>query len=252
MTPQFLEREPGIRLAYNRLPGRGPGIVFIHGFMSDMSGEKALAVEAMCALQERAFVRFDCRGHGHSSARFDEGSIGDWAEDTVAVIDALTQGPQVLVGSSMGGWLMLLATLARPERIAGLVGIAAAPDFTGKVWERLPPDARAAVERDGVWRTASAYGPDPYTITRRLIEDGRTRNVLTRRIAFDGPVRLLHGMRDPDVEWQTALRIAQALTSEDVEIQLVKDGEHRLSRPQDLERLGRVIAEVCERVAVSG
>lgn len=249
---RFLERSPDIRLAYHRTPGRSPGVVFIHGFMSDMTGTKATAVEALCRERGQAFLRFDCRGHGRSSEAFEAGTIGKWAEDAIAVLDALTAGPQVLVGSSMGGWLMVLTALARPERIAGMVGIAAAPDFVQDLWAALPAEARREIEAGRPFRTPSAYRPEPYCITPALIADGFERLVLERPIPFAGPVRLLHGMRDADVPWRKSLALAEALTTPDVELHLIKDGEHRLSREQDLERLCQVVAGVCDRLERSG
>jgi pimeloyl-ACP methyl ester carboxylesterase len=221
-----------------------PGVVFLGGFASDMTGTKATFLESHCRKRGQAFVRFDYFGHGRSSGRFADGTIGRWRDDALAVIDRLTQGPQILVGSSMGGWLMLLAALARPRRIAGLVGIAAAPDFTeALMWAELSPAAREQLLRTGQWLEPSRYGPD-LPITRRLIEEGRRHLLLDAPVAIAAPVRLLHGMADPDVPWRWALRIAERLTGADVVVTLIKDGDHRLSRPEDLARLAATVDEL--------
>ena len=190
-------------------------------------------------------LRFDYSGHGASEGRFEDGDIGRWTADALALMDALTQGPLVLVGSSMGGWIALLVALARPGRVAGLVGIAAAPDFTERLmWQAMSPRERERLMGEGVLHVPSQYG-EPYPITRRLIEDGRRRLLLDAPIPLDCPVRLLHGQRDPDVPWETALRVAERLSGTDVQVTLVKDGDHRLSRPQDLALLERVLLPLC-------
>ncbi|MGC2856081.1 alpha/beta fold hydrolase [Novispirillum sp. DQ9] len=227
---------------------RAPGVVFLHGFMSDMDGGKALFLERHCRERGLAFVRFDQFGHGKSSGAFEDGSIGRWAEDAVAVLDALTEGPQVLVGSSCGGWLMLLAAMARPKRVAGLVGIAAAPDFTEDlVWPEMSDDQRAAVLRDGLVRIPSEYSDQPYTFTKRLFDDGRRNMVLRDTIPFDGPVRLLHGQKDDAVPWQRSLTLMDRLRSTDVECTFIKAGDHRLSEPHDLARMAHALDEVVAR-----
>jgi pimeloyl-ACP methyl ester carboxylesterase len=217
--------------------------------MSDMTGSKALSLEDFAARRGQAFLRFDYLGHGASSGRFEEGTIGRWAEDAVAALDELTEGPQVLVGSSMGGWIMLLAALARPQRVAGLLGIAAAPDFTEDLmWDAYPPEVRETLEREGVYHEPSDYGEDPYPITKALIDDGRKHLLLRAPLPITCPVRLIHGMADPDVPWELAIRLADRLESDDVEVTLVKGAGHRLSEPEDLERLGRTLARLLERV----
>lgn len=249
--PRTLTRQSdGAAIACRALAGKSPGVVFLPGFRSDMAGTKALALESFCRARGQAYLRFDYTGHGASSGAFVDGTIGQWAEDAIFAIDGMTAGPQVLVGSSMGGWIMLLVALARPERVAGLVGVAAAPDFTEDLcWDRLDEAARAALVRDGVMYEPSDYDDEPSPITLALIEDGRERLVLRAPIAFDGPVRLIHGLRDPDVPWRTSMRIVERIASKDVELTLVKDGEHRLSEPPDLDRLCRLVGEVCDRVA---
>ncbi len=253
--PAFLTRAAdGATIAYCRTEGRGaaaaPAVVFLPGFRSDMTGDKALALEAWCRAEGRAFLRFDYTGHGRSSGAFEDGTIGAWAADALFAIDALTAGPLVLVGSSMGGWIMMLVARARPDRVAGMVGIAPAPDFTEDLTMANASAAmRTALERDGVWYEPSAYSDEPTPITRRLIEDGRQQLVLRTPLPFAGPVRIVHGMADPDVPWRHALKVADALAGADVEIALVKDGDHRLSTRRDLDRLVRMTADVCERAA---
>nr|WP_255466886.1 alpha/beta hydrolase [Roseicella aquatilis] len=240
-----MDRGDGVELAWRRRAGRGPGVVFLGGFNSDMTGTKAEDLSAFCAERGQAFLRFDYSGHGASGGRFEEGTIGRWAADAEAVLETLTEGPQVLVGSSMGGWIALLLALRRPERLAGLIGIAAAPDFTARIEEALPPEVRAAIERDGVWHRPSQYG-DPYPITRALLEDGRAHLLLHGPVPIATPVRLLHGQGDPDVPWDLSLRIAERVTGPDVQVMLVKDGDHRLSRPQDLALLRRTVAALLD------
>lgn len=236
------DRGDGIELAWARQDGVVPTVVFLPGYRSDMTGEKATSLAALCAERGQAMLRFDYSGHGASGGRFEDGTIGAWAADALLLIDRLTDGPLVLVGSSMGGWLALLTALARRERIAGLVGIAAAPDFTERLmWDSMTFAERAALMRDGVLHIPSQYGA-PTPVTRALIEDGRNHLVLTGRIDITCPVRLLHGQADPDVPWELALRIAERVMSTDVEMTLVKDGDHRLSRPRDLALLRRTVA----------
>ncbi len=246
---QRLARPDGGTIAYHMTAGRSPAVVFLTGLRSDMTGGKALALEALCRARGQGYLRFDYRGHGQSSGAFEEGTIGAWREDALEAIDRLTQGPLVLVGSSLGGWLMLLAALARPARTAGLVGIALAADFTEELmWQRLSPEQRATLLRDGVLRLPSAYSPEPTPITRTLIEEGRRHLLLGGPIAFAGPVRLIHGLDDPDVPWPTSLRIAERLTSLDVEVTLVKSGGHRLSEPRDLERMCGIVGRLCDQL----
>lgn len=236
----YLSTPQGRHIAYHRTPGKEPGVVFLGGFRSDMTGSKALHLQAWAEATGRAFLRFDYSGHGASGGRFVDGTIGRWAEDAACVVDALAPGPQVLVGSSMGGWIALL--LARRRAPRALVGIAPAPDFTEDLmWAEFPPDVRAAIERDGIWHRPSDYGA-PYPITRALIEDGRRHLLLRGTLPVEVPLRILQGQRDPDVPWQHALRIAGAMAGNDVCIHLVKDGDHRLSRPQDLALLGETLA----------
>ena len=246
--PLFLTRDAGTRIACHSTPGKAPGVMFLGGFKSDMTGTKATALEAHCRAAGRAFVRFDYAGHGESSGRFEEGTIGRWAADAIAVLDGVAQGPQVLVGSSMGGWIMLLAALARPGRVAGLVGVAAAPDFTEDLmWARLSEEARGRLMAAGIYHNPSEHGEDPYPITRALIEEGREHLLLRGAIGIDCPVRLIHGMADGDVPWEVSLRLCEALRSGDVSLALVKGGDHRLSGPGDIERLTATIEALCRK-----
>ena len=241
-TTGRLDRGNGTELAWARLDGRGPTVVFLPGFRSDMTGDKATALAGFCAERGIGMLRFDYSGHGASSGDFLDGTIGAWTADALAAIDALTSGKLILVGSSMGGWIALLAALARPDRIAALVGIAAAPDFTQRLmWESMAPVERTALERDGVLYMPSQYG-DPTPITLKLIRDGANHLVLTGRMPIHCPVRLLHGQADPDVPWELALRIAEQAETPDVRVILVKDGDHRLSRPSDLALLRQTVA----------
>ncbi len=239
-----LTRADGVLLAYRRIAGHGPTVVFLGGFHSDMTGTKAEFLAGWCAARGQAFLRLDYSGHGASGGRFEDGCIGDWASDAEAVIRHATEGPLVLVGSSMGGWISLLLAPRLRDRVRALIGVAAAPDFTEDLmWAQFPPDVRSTIERDGAWSRPSEYG-GAYPITRRLIEDGWRNLVLRGPIALDIPVRLLHGQRDPDVPWALSLRLAEKITSDDVRVILVKDGDHRLSREQDLALLAQTIEEI--------
>ncbi len=238
----ILARPDGATIAYHRLVGASPGIIFLGGFRSDMTGTKALFLEDYCRRHGQAYVRFDYFGHGASTGEFALGTIGRWREDAIAIIDSLTAGPQILVGSSMGGWIMLLAALARPERVAGLVGIAGAPDFTEELlWPRLTPAQRAEIMEEGAIVLPSDFDPAGYLYTRALIEDGRRHLLLGAPIALDMPVRLLHGLADQSVPWHLSLNLAGRLASRDVAVTLVKDGDHRLSSDNDLARLAQTL-----------
>ncbi|MBV8459151.1 MAG: alpha/beta hydrolase [Acetobacteraceae bacterium] len=251
-TPGRLQRENRIELAWARVEGREPTLVFLPGFRSNMNGDKATFLARYCSEQGQAMLRFDYSGHGESGGRFEEGTIGSWTHDSLRLIDRLTRGPLVLVGSSMGGWIALLVALARPERVAGLIGVAAAPDFTERLmWGAMSLQDRERLLTHGTLEAPSAYG-GPYPITRALIEDGRRHLLLDHPIAVRCPVRLLHGQRDLDVPWETALTISRVVEADDVQVTLVKDGDHRLSRPRDLALLLRTVRTVWEKVATAG
>ena len=227
-------------LAHHFTPGRGPTLIFLPGYASDMAGTKALALEAWAREQGRAFLRFDYRGCGESPGVFEEFTLADWRDDVLAMIDR-AQGPAVLIGSSMGGWLMLLAAKARPDRIKALVGIAAAPDFTD--WG-FTTDEKLALLNEGRLERPSPYGPAPTVYTRAFWMAGEANRVMHGSVPIDVPVRLLHGMADADVPFIRSVYLAQQLRSADVQLRLVKDGDHRLSRAEDIARLIQLIEEV--------
>ena len=236
-TSGFLPRPDGERLAWRRVAGTGPTVVWLGGYRSDMAGTKAEALADWAKANRRGYLRFDYFGHGESSGAFVQGTITRWREDALAVIDEMTEGPLVLVGSSMGGWIACLAALARPERICGMVLVAPAPDFTTKLMPAsFPPEALIALREARVWMQPSEYG-DPNPITLALLEDGARWSILDASVPIAAPVRVLQGGEDPDVPWRHALQLAQAIKSQDVVFSLIKDGDHRLSRPQDLARL---------------
>lgn len=240
----YLDRPDGERIAWRRIDGRGPTIVWLGGYRSDMTGTKAQALADWAAQAGRSFLRFDYFGHGESSGAFEAGTVTRWREDALAVMDELTEGPLVLVGSSMGGWMAFLAAAAWPERIGAMVLIAPAPDFTERlIAPSLSEAAREDIARSGVWYRPSAYG-DPDPITRELLEDGARWSILPGPVNIDAPVRILQGGHDEVVPWTHALELAQAVKSDDVVFTLVKDGDHRLSRPQDIDRLIRTLEEV--------
>lgn len=244
-TTGYLAREGGERLAWRRLDGRGPTVVWLGGFRSDMSGTKAQALADWARARGQAFARFDYFAHGASSGDFSQGSITRWREDALAVIDQLTQGPLILVGSSMGGWLACLAAAARSERIAGLVLIAPAADFTETLMKpNLPPQAIEALDERGVWIAPGDFGEGGYPITQTLLEDGARWSILPGPVPIRCPVRILQGGRDAAVPWTHALALAQAMEGQDVVFSLIRDGDHRLSRPKDLDRLIATLEEL--------
>jgi len=247
-APAILTREDGSMIAYHHTAGKSPGVMFLTGFKSDMQGGKATTLEEYCMSTGRAYTRFDYFGHGESSGAFEDGTIGRWADDAVCVLDQVTEGPQVLVGSSMGGWIMLLTALQRSDRIAGLVGIAAAPDFTHDlIPAALTPEQHAALDDQGYCDIPNCYDDqEPYRIRKTLLDEGDKHLLLNGEIALDVPVRLIHGIEDRDVPWQTALRIMDCVRSDDVEVQFVKSGDHRLSEPHDLGRLTRTVDALLE------
>ena len=240
-----LQRPDGNTVAYAKTDGRAPTIVFLGGFRSDMTGTKAVGLHAWARETGRAFLRFDYLGHGQSSGRFEDGTIGRWLDDSLAAIDQLTAGQLVLVGSSMGGWLSLLVARARAERLAGLVLIAAAPDFTERMLLKgLTAEDRATLERDGRLERSSQYSPEPSVFTWKLIEEGRNHLLLDKRLALPCAVRLLHGQSDPDVPWEYSLQIAAHLEAPEVVTTLIKGGDHRLSTPADIARLIATVEEL--------
>lgn len=228
----------GLQLAYMRQPGAAPTFVWLGGLKSDMAGTKAEALADWAAERGQGFVRFDYAGHGRSEGRFEEQNMSRWLSDALAVIDELTAGPLVLVGSSMGGWAALLAARARPGRVKALLLIAPAADFTERLmWAGFDPEVRRQIEQTGHWERPSAYDPEPYIITRQLIEDGRRHLLMDAAIPFSGPVHILQGGRDPDVPEAHVRALAERIEAPELRFDLIADGDHRLSRPQDLERL---------------
>ncbi len=229
---------PNGRIAFRRIEGEGPAVVWLGGFKSDMTGTKAAAFAAWAGYSGRAYLRFDYSGHGASDGRFEDGTISAWLGDALAAIDSLTKGPLVLVGSSMGGWIAALAALRRKERLAGVVFIAPAPDFTeALLWDQMTGPERDEVMRKGKLVEHSPYSAEPTIITRALIEDGRKHLILGGAIEIDCPVRIIQGMADPDVPWRHAVQFAERLTSDDLELTLLKSGDHRLSKPHEIAKI---------------
>ncbi|RFB81335.1 alpha/beta hydrolase [Methylovirgula sp. 4M-Z18] len=233
------------RIAFRKRAGTSerPGLVWLGGFKSDMLATKASAIDAYAHDTKRAYLRFDYSGHGESGGKFEDGTIGGWAAEALAMIREETQGPQVLVGSSMGGWIALLVARAlaeanEAERLAGLVLIAPAVDFTeALMWAQFPQDVRDEITQTGQWLRPTEYAPDPYPITRALIEDGRKQQLLGSLIRSHCPVHILQGMQDPDVPWRHAMLLIEHMPSDPVTITMVKDGDHRLSRDEDIRAL---------------
>ncbi|PKP73345.1 MAG: alpha/beta hydrolase [Alphaproteobacteria bacterium HGW-Alphaproteobacteria-6] len=240
----FLVTPEGRRIAFDRSAGEGPGVVFLGGFRSDKEGTKALALEAWARRQGRAFLRFDYSGHGASGGDVRDGCIGDWFEDARAAILALSAGPQVLVGSSMGGWIALLLAREHPDRVAGLVTIAAAPDFTEAIWAGFSGDQRRALIEEGAVALPSEYSDAPYVITRRLIEEGRGRLVLRSPLALPMPVRMLQGTADRDVAVSVAVGLIDHAEGADIRLTLVKGADHRFSSPECLALIEAAVAGI--------
>jgi pimeloyl-ACP methyl ester carboxylesterase len=252
MTSKTIETQAGRRLAYAKTTGQagnGPGVVFLGGFKSDMAGTKAIFLEDWARKTGRYFLRFDYSGHGESSGTFEEGAIGDWADDAKAAITHLTDGPQILVGSSMGGWIALRVARGMADKVAGLVGIAAAPDFTeDSMWASFSEAQRKTLMDAGRLELPSDYSEEPYVITRRLIEDGRDQLVLRDPLPLPFPVRLLHGTADTDVAMSVPLRILEHAECPDLRLTFVKDADHRFSEPENLAHITAAIDEVTERL----
>ena len=235
---------PRPALAYHHSPGTGPTIVFLPGYASDMTGTKAVALEEWARARGRAYLRFDYGGCGQSEGSFDDQTLTGWRDDVLEMLDRLVEGPALLVGSSMGGWLMMLVARDRPDKVAALVGIAPAPDFTD--WG-FTQDEKMALLQHGRIEQPSAYSDNPTIYTRALWQSGEAQRLLQGEIAIDVPVRILHGMRDKDVPWHHSTRLAELLRSADVQTLLVKDGDHRLSRDEDIALLIRTVEEVLPR-----
>ncbi|MDX1514110.1 MAG: alpha/beta hydrolase [Gammaproteobacteria bacterium] len=246
---RYLHGPGGERLAYVVSAGRAPTVVFLCGYASHMGGTKARFLESRCRRRGQAYLRFDYQGHGESSGSFEQGTIGLWAEDARRVIESVTEGGLVLVGSSMGAWIMLLTGLALKHRLAGLVGVASAPDFSEDlIRPSLTPEQRARLERDGVLQVPSDYSEAPQLISRNFLDEARRHLLLRGRIPLDCPVRLIHGLDDPDVPWRTSLRLLDALASDDARLILVKGGGHRLSASGELDLIGDELDALIDRI----
>lgn len=237
----YLKLKNGGRIAYNKTEGSSPGVVFLGGFRSDMNGVKAMAIENFCRKEGRAFLRFDYEGHGESSGNFEDCTIGLWSDDAMLALTKLTEGRQILVGSSMGGWIALLLAIQKPRNIAGIIGIAAAPDFTeNMIFNKLKKNQLKELETKGSITVSSDEG-DSYIVTKNFIEEARKHLLLNDRIRVKCPVRLLHGTKDDDVPWEVALQINEKLESVDVKTILIENGGHTLSEPKDIKKILNVL-----------
>lgn len=250
-NPQKLTR-PGLPdLAYHYSPGAGdalPLVMFLGGFKSDMGGTKAVFLEAQCRARGQAYVRFDYSGHGESGGDFEDGTIGTWLRDALDILGHINPARAVLVGSSMGGWIALLMLRARAEIIAGVVGVAAAPDFTGQHYpDKLTPTQMETLMREGRLEVPTPYGPDPYVFTRKLYDDAPAHYVLDRITTIESPITLIQGMQDPDVPWEITAKIQACFKGGPVDVILIEDGDHRLSRPEDLTVIDREVQSLSSR-----
>jgi pimeloyl-ACP methyl ester carboxylesterase len=234
-------------IAYQKTVGTSktlPGVMFLGGFRSDMTGTKAAFLEEQCKARNQSYVRFDYTGHGASNGTFEQGNISTWLADATEVLDQLTEGPQILVGSSMGGWIALLLALQRKERLAGLIGLAPAPDFSEDIYNKeFREEERRHLAKTGLIYRDSQYG-EPYPLTLQLFQDAKRHLLLDKPIAINCPVRLIHGKKDPDVPWQKSLQIKDKLTSPDATVIFIDDGDHRLSKPEDLALIDKTVVEL--------
>lgn len=242
---ETLYRKGGNSLAYHAIPGKDPGIFFCSGYRSDMSGLKALALQDWCSRQGRAFTRFDYSGHGNSMGEFEKLTLSHWIEDSLDVLDKITEKQQIIVGSSMGAWIMVHLALLRPNRVKGLVGVAAAPDFTEDLmWGMADDKEKAYLKKHKIWRQLSPDGEHETVITLSLIEDGRKHLILRNKIAIDMPVRLIHGLDDRSVPWHVSKQLMEQINSDDVTLCVVKGGHHRMSQPEQIKILLRTVDEL--------
>ncbi len=256
--PQKLVRPDAETIAYRVRSGNGPnggasienvGVVWLGGFKSDMIGTKAAALDEWAVQTQRHFVRFDYFGHGESSGEFVKGTMGRWLDDALAVLDAIVQGPVVLVGSSMGGWIALLAALARPDRVIGLGLVAPAPDFTEDlIWDLASDEVKQVLMSGEIYSEPSEYDDEPYEITMGLIEEARRHLLLRGPIDLQCPVRILHGLADVDVPWRRSVKLIEQLTTQDVAANFIKDADHRMSDDQNIARLVSMVADLCRSV----
>jgi len=248
--PNFIQSKDGLSIAFNYLPGSSPAVMFMPGFFSHMQGTKALWLEKCCRERGQAYVRFDYRGHGESDGKFEDGTVSDWLNDTLLILDRVAPKPVIAVGSSMGGWIAFLAALSRPDKIAGLMGIASSPDFTQSIYgERMSDAQRKEMDEKGFISSPSEYQEEPVIITRKLIEDGKKHLLLNReKLNLDIPVCLIHGKKDADVSWEKSFELQKKIGPDQCELILVPDGVHRLSRPQDLELIDLEVQKIIKRV----
>lgn len=245
----YLSAKQGHKIAYKMSSGKGPALIWCGGLKSDMEGGKATHLHDWAIDEKRAYVRFDYFGHGQSDGLFRDGTISQWADDVIQIMDALTAGDVILIGSSMGGWASMLAALKRPDRVKALLLIAPAPDFTEKLmWENWTEEERRTVENDGILYVPSDYD-EPYEYSRALIEDGRKNQILDAPINFEGPIRILQGAKDDVVPWEYSKQIMDVISSKDVDYTLVKNGDHSLSSLSDLQRLIGAAQTLCEKVS---
>ena len=250
-NPAVLEREGKPNLAYIHTPGQGDGaklplVMFCGGYRSDMNGTKATYLEAQCTARGQGYIRFDYSGHGQSEGKFEEGTIGSWAEDAIDIIDHVAKGPVIVVGSSMGGWIALLLAKQRSGTVQGVVGIAAAPDFSEDLFERLTPQQQDTLMTEGFVEVPNDYSDIPYHYSKAFYEEAKAHLMLDKPQVIDFPMRLLQGMQDQDVPWETAVKIQKNYSGADVDVLFVDDGDHSLSRPEDLELINREVMSLSE------
>ncbi|KAJ7320379.1 hypothetical protein JRQ81_019890 [Phrynocephalus forsythii] len=249
-SPSFLNRSELPKLAYHKLKGKNPGVVFLPGLFSNMNGEKALALEEYCRSVGHAFVRFDYRGCGSSEGDAKENTLGKWRKDVLSVLDELTQGPQILVGSSLGGWLMLHAAIARPEKVAALVGIAVAADHFVSTFKQLPVEVKKEIEEKGEWKLPTKYNEEGfYTVPYPLIQEAENHCVLSSPLPIKCPVRLIHGIKDEDVPWEISMKVAEHVVSTDVDIILRKGGLHRMKEKDDIRLIVYTVEDLIEQLS---
>ncbi|XP_044298404.1 palmitoyl-protein thioesterase ABHD10, mitochondrial [Varanus komodoensis] len=246
----FLNRTDNPNLAYHRLKGKNPGVVFLPGLFSNMNGDKALALEDYCKSVGHAFVRFDYRGCGSSEGNIKESTLGKWRKDVLSILDELTQGPQILVGSSLGGWLMLHAAIARPEKVAALVGIAVAADYLVATYQQLPVETKKEIEEKGEWRLPTRHNKEGfYSLPYELIHEAENHCVLSSPLPIKCPVRLIHGIKDEDIPWQISMKVAENVVSGDVDIILRKGGQHRLNEKDDIRLMIYTVEDLIEQLS---
>ena len=235
----------GSKIAYNKKDGIGPGIIFLHGLNSDRQGTKANHILNYCISNKRPFISFDMFAHGESAGQIKDASLSIWIDNTLQIIDKVTHGPQIIVGSSMGGWVMLHATIKRSQRIKGIIGLAAAPDFTEKIiWSKMTHLQKEEFLKNGFIYENSEYDDSPYIISKKLIEDGRQNLLLNNKINISIPTILIHGQKDNDVPWETSIELSSKINTDDIKTILVKDGSHRLSRKKDLDLISKCLDEL--------